>query len=309
MAVRATRLGALDFLEKPLSTDKLLLTVENATRLKRLEAENRELRKRVGRHEIVWASDAMRRVMAQVERVAAGESRVCILGETGTGKELIARALHRESPRDEWPLRHAQLRRGSAGADRIRAIRARERRLHGRCRAARRKVRAGRSRNTCFWTKSATCPPSCKPSCCACWKKARSSAWAARAPCAWMCASWWRRIAIWKNRCVSGAFRQDLYHRIFVFPILLPPLARASRRPAVLVDHFARHVSEQNGWKPKPFTPAATKALEGYSWPGNVRELRNFVERLLLLADGEVDEETVHLILPAGGAESLRVPA
>jgi two-component system nitrogen regulation response regulator NtrX len=91
MAVRATRLGAVDFLEKPLSTDKLLLTLENATRLVRLEAENRDLRKRVGRHDMVWSSEAMRRVMAQVDRVAAGDSRVSILGETGTGKELVAR--------------------------------------------------------------------------------------------------------------------------------------------------------------------------------------------------------------------------
>src|SRR5262249_17034005 len=98
MAVRATRLGAMDFLEKPLSTDKLLLTVENAVRLARLEAENRELRQRVGKHEIVWKSEAMRRVLAQVDRVAAGESRVCIFGETGTGKELVARAIHEPSP-------------------------------------------------------------------------------------------------------------------------------------------------------------------------------------------------------------------
>src|SRR5437879_13913191 len=81
MAVRATKLGALDFLEKPLSTEKLLVTVENALRLSRLENENRDLRARVGRHEIVWKSDAMRRVMAQVERVAPGESRIRILGQ------------------------------------------------------------------------------------------------------------------------------------------------------------------------------------------------------------------------------------
>jgi DNA-binding NtrC family response regulator len=105
-----------------------------------------------------------------------------------------------------------------------------------------------------------------------------------------------------------GAFRQDLYHRIFVLPILLPPLRERPGDLAVLVDHFARHVSEQNGWKLKPFTPAATKALEGYSWPGNVRELRNFVERILLLAEGEVDEETVHLILPAGGSRAAPGP-
>ena len=86
MAVRATRLGAVDFLEKPLSTDKLLLTVDNVLKLKRLEDENRELRQRVGKHEIVHSGGAMRRVMAQVDRVAASEARVCILGETGTGQ-------------------------------------------------------------------------------------------------------------------------------------------------------------------------------------------------------------------------------
>src|SRR6516164_2033401 len=94
MAVRATRLGAVDFLEKPPTTEKLLLTVENVLRLGRLEEENRQLLGRLGKHEIVWSGDAMRRVMAQIARVAASETRVCILGETGTGKELAARTLH-----------------------------------------------------------------------------------------------------------------------------------------------------------------------------------------------------------------------
>ncbi len=104
MAVRATRLGAADFLEKPISSDKLLLTVENTLRLARLEEENRQLRRRVGRHELVWKSDVMQKVMAQVDRVAPSESRVCILGETGTGKELVARAIHERSPRRERPF-------------------------------------------------------------------------------------------------------------------------------------------------------------------------------------------------------------
>src|SRR2546429_4738644 len=91
MAVKATRLGALDFLEKPLSTDKLLVTVENALRLTRLEDENRELRQRLGKHELVGSSPAMKKLLAQIARVAASETRVCILGETGTGKELVAR--------------------------------------------------------------------------------------------------------------------------------------------------------------------------------------------------------------------------
>jgi two-component system nitrogen regulation response regulator NtrX len=104
MAVRATRLGALDFVEKPVSTEKLLLTVEHVLKLRRLESENRQLRQRLGKHEIVWTSEVMRKVMAQVERVAASESRVCILGETGTGKELVARTLHERSPRSSGPF-------------------------------------------------------------------------------------------------------------------------------------------------------------------------------------------------------------
>src|SRR5271157_3254106 len=104
MAVRATRLGAVDFLEKPLSTEKLLLTVENVLRLKRLEEENRQLLTRLGKHEIIWSGEAMRRVMAQVERIASSETRVCILGETGTGKELVARTLHQRSPRHPGPF-------------------------------------------------------------------------------------------------------------------------------------------------------------------------------------------------------------
>src|SRR6202050_1885193 len=104
MAVQATRMGALDFLEKPLSTEKLLLTVENALKLKRLEVENTELRRRIGKHEIVFSGKTMQRVMAQIERVAASEIRVCIYGETGTGKELVARTLHEKSNRAAGPF-------------------------------------------------------------------------------------------------------------------------------------------------------------------------------------------------------------
>jgi two-component system nitrogen regulation response regulator NtrX len=104
MAVRATRLGALDFLEKPLSTEKLLVTVENALKLTRLETENRDLRARVGKHTLVFEGETMRRVMAQIERVAASETRICIYGETGTGKELVARTLHEKSHRAAGPF-------------------------------------------------------------------------------------------------------------------------------------------------------------------------------------------------------------
>ncbi len=104
MAVRATRLGAVDFLEKPLSTEKLLVTVENTVKLSRLEDENRRLRQRAGKQELIWKSAVMQSVMAKVDRVAASETRVAILGETGAGKELIARTLHEKSPRRNGPF-------------------------------------------------------------------------------------------------------------------------------------------------------------------------------------------------------------
>jgi two-component system, NtrC family, nitrogen regulation response regulator NtrX len=96
----------------------------------------------------------------------------------------------------------------------------------------------------------------------------------------------------------KGEFRQDLYHRVFVFPILLPPLRERREDIRLLVDFFAQAVAEQNDWKPREIAPEAYAELERYSWPGNVRELRNVVERLLLLTDDRVDAATARLALP-----------
>jgi two-component system, NtrC family, nitrogen regulation response regulator NtrX len=104
----------------------------------------------------------------------------------------------------------------------------------------------------------------------------------------------------------SGAFRQDLYHRIYVYPLALPPLRERAEDIPALVTHFAAQVSSQNGWKPQAFEAEAIRELQRYAWPGNVRELRNVVERLMLLADGAVDAATVRLALP-GAAESGHV--
>jgi DNA-binding NtrC family response regulator len=99
----------------------------------------------------------------------------------------------------------------------------------------------------------------------------------------------------------SGQFRQDLYHRIYVFPLRLPPLRERLQDIPVLVEHFSRQIAEQNGWKAKAFAPEAIEELQRYRWPGNVRELRNVVERLLLLCDSSVDAAAVGLVLPSAG--------
>lgn len=298
MAVRATKLGAADFLEKPLSTEKLLLTVENATRMARLEAENHELRKRVGKHEIVWAGEAMRRVMAQVERVAAGESRVCILGETGTGKELIARAVHDRSPRKNGPF--VTLNCAAVPQELI------ESELFGHEKGAftgAASRHAGKfeqaDRGTLFLDEIGDMPAVMQAKLLRVLEESEIERVGGSKPLAVNV-----RVVVATHRNLEeqvrlGAFRQDLYHRVYVFPIVLPPLRERPGDLAVLVEHFARHVSEQNGWKPKRFTAEATRALEDYAWPGNIRELRNSVERLMLLADGEVDAGTVKLVLPS----------
>jgi DNA-binding NtrC family response regulator len=297
MAVRATKLGAIDFLEKPLSTDKLLLTVENALKLRRLEEENRELRARVGRHEIVWKSDAMRRVMAQVERVAAGESRVCILGETGSGKELIARAIHEGSSRREKPF--ITLNCAAVPGELI------ESELFGHEKgsftgaASRHNGKFEQAhRGTLFLDEIGDMPAVMQAKLLRVLEEGEVERVGGAGPVRVDV-----RVVVATHRdleklVAEGKFRQDLYHRIYVFPIVLPPLRERRGDVAVLIGHFAQRISEFNGWKPKPISAGAIAALEKHAWPGNVRELRNTVERLLLLADDEVDEETVREALP-----------
>jgi two-component system nitrogen regulation response regulator NtrX len=297
MAVRATKLGALDFLEKPLSTEKLLLTVENVLKLKRLEQENRELRARVGRHEIIWSSDAMRRVLSQVERVAAGDSRVCILGETGTGKELIARAVHEASPRRTGPF--ITLNCAAVPGELI------ESELFGHEKgaftgAASRHLGKFEQahRGTLFLDEIGDMPQIMQAKLLRVLEEGEIERVGGAG-----CVRVDVRVVVATHRNLdelvrTGGFRQDLYHRIYVFPIFLPPLRDRKGDISTLVEHFSRRISEANGWKWKALTPAAVEALERYPWPGNVRELRNAVERLLLLAEDEVDESLVREALP-----------
>jgi DNA-binding NtrC family response regulator len=102
-----------------------------------------------------------------------------------------------------------------------------------------------------------------------------------------------------EEQVAAGAFRRDLYHRVVVFPLNLPPLRERREDLPALVGHFAGQVCAQNGWKPVAFAPAAVDALAKYAWPGNLRELRNVVERLLLLAEETVEEADVALALPS----------
>src|SRR5437588_10643138 len=299
MAVRATKLGALDFFEKPVSTEKLLITVENALKLQRLESENLQLRQRLGKYEIVWTGEAMKKMMAQLDRVAPTETRVCILGETGTGKELVARTVHEKSPRASGPfiaLNCAAIpaeliesalfgnEKGSFTGAANRHIGKFEQAEHG----------------TLFLDEIGDMPLPMQAKLLRVLEEGEVERIGAN-----KAVHVDVRVVVATHRKLQalvhdGKFRQDLFHRIYVFPLILPPLRERRDDIPALIEHFVDQVCKQNSWKPAKVTSDAVTALQNYSWPGNVRELRNMIERLLLLAprdSNEIGLQTVESVL------------
>lgn len=301
MAVRATKLGAMDFLEKPLSTEKLLLTIDNVLRMRRLENENAQLRRQLGKHEIVFSGETMRKLMAQVERVAASESRVCILGETGTGKELVARAIHEKSPRRDGPF--VTLNCAAIPAELI------ESELFGHEKGAFTGAAARHAGKfeqadggTLLLDEIGDMPLAMQAKLLRVLEQGEVEVIGGKTLPVNV------RVLVATHRDLAalvkeGKFRQDLYHRVFVFPLSLPPLRERKEDIPALVKHCAHLVAAQNGWKEPRFSDAALSALAEYPWPGNVRELRNAVERVLLLAGNEaVETESVRQALPMPGS-------
>jgi DNA-binding NtrC family response regulator len=297
MAVKATRLGAADFVEKPVSFQKLLISVENVLRMSRLEEENRRLRQRVGKQELVWQSSAMEKVIARLNRVADSETRVCIYGETGTERELLARTIHDRSPR--WGKPFLSLNCGSVPAEVV------DSELFGHeigVFPGASSQHAGKfeqaSGGTLFLDEIAGLPSH---------TQARLL-----------------RVLEERNsvdvRVVFGThsnleelvrrriFREDLYHHVFAFPLIVPPLRERSEDIPLLTDYFASMITRQNDWRPRVISAAAYAELQRYHWPGNIRELRNIVERLLLLANAEIDAGSVCRVL-GSDASGVAPPA
>ncbi|MGC1615092.1 MAG: sigma-54 dependent transcriptional regulator [Candidatus Acidiferrum sp.] len=309
MAVKATKLGALDFLEKPLSTEKLLVTVENALRLSRLEDENRELRHRLGKHELVGSGPAMKKLLGQIDRVAASETRVCILGETGTGKELVARAIHEKSQRHENAF--ITLNCAAVPAELI------ESELFGHEKGAFTGAAAKHvgkfeqaEGSTLFLDEIGDMPISMQAKLLRVLEEGEVERVGGDKPIRVNV-----RVLVATHRNLEdlvkqNAFRRDLFHRIYVFPLTLPPLRDRPEDFAELAAHFARQVAAQNGWREKLFASDAIAELRRYAWPGNVRELRNVVERLVLLSGEEAVTATdVRLVLPVEDAGFVASPA
>jgi two-component system nitrogen regulation response regulator NtrX len=296
--VEATRLGAHDFLEKPLDTDRVLLTIRNALKHVVLEHEVRSLKARVEeRYEIVGSSPAIRQLIERIEKVAPTGSRILVTGENGTGKELVARAIHRLSPRAEKPF--VEVNCAAIPSELI------ESELFGHVKGSFTGAFADRTGKfeqadggTLFLDEVGDMSAASQAKVLRALQEgivtpigsAKSVTVDVR-----VLAATNKHL---EDEIAAGRFREDLLYRLNVVPIEVPPLRARRDDIPQLVEYFTAQLSTTQGVPVRPFADGALERLKQHGWPGNVRELRNTIERLLILASGdEVTEGDVARML------------
>src|SRR5438552_2733939 len=287
-AVEATQLGAYDFLEKPLDTDRILLTLRNALQHVVLVNENVRLKQEVrAQYEIVGSSKAIRQVIGLIEKVAPTPARVLISGENGTGKELVARAIHALSPHASGPF--IEVNCAAIPTELI------ESELFGHMKGSFTGAFADRAGKfeladggTLFLDEVGDMSLSAQAKV----LRALEEGMISRVGSGKTLAVDVRVVAATNKdvraEIAAGRFREDLLYRLNVVPIDVPPLRARRGDIPQLVEHFAGQLAQRGGLPAKAFDPEAVKRLAAHDWPGNIRELRNAVERLLILAPGSV---------------------
>jgi two-component system, NtrC family, nitrogen regulation response regulator NtrX len=287
-AVRATKLGAFDFIEKPLSLEKTVLAVRNALRQRRLEVENRALRARVDRRlVIVGGSEALGRLREQLAMAAPTNGRVLISGENGTGKELVARQIHTLSHRRSGPF--VEVNCAAIPEELI------ESELFGHIKGAFTGAVADRrgkfemaTGGTLFLDEVGDMSLKTQA------KVLRALQEQVVEPVGGVSSVRVDvRVIAATNKDLAeeirhARFREDLYFRLNVIPIFVPPLRERGDDVLRLAEHFVAEFSREYGRRPKTFSPEAVAILRAYRWPGNVRELRNVIERLMIMVPGDV---------------------
>ena len=264
-ALAAMREGAYDYLHKPFRPDEVTMTVRKAEERERLRREVEALRSSLGagavRDLVVCESRAMRDLLELASRVARHNTTVLITGESGTGKEVLARAIHRMSPRSERSFTAINCAAIPGAAARVRAVRSHAGRVHRRHRRPGRACSSWPTTARCCSTRSATCRSTSRPSCSACWRRARSAGSAGASPSGWTSASSPPRPSRSSRRSSSGEFRADLFYRLNVVRLHLPPLRERPEDVPALLTHFARQAAQRLG-HPVSVTPAALAALD-----------------------------------------------
>jgi two-component system, NtrC family, nitrogen regulation response regulator NtrX len=286
-AVRATKLGAFDFVEKPLSVEKIMLTLEHALEQGRLKSENLRLREILRRETaMIGTSVPMRALRQQIEFAAPTEGRVLIYGENGTGKELVARLLHLRSERRGRPF--VEVNCAAIPEDLI------ESELFGSVRGAftgATESRKGKfelaDRGTLFLDEVGDMSVKTQAKVLRVLEEQRFSQVGSNE----LIEVDVRVIAATnqnlEEKIEAGAFREDLFFRLNVIPFEVPPLRQRGEDIPVLAGHFMRLFCDRYGRKKKVFSEQAMECLQRYPWPGNVRELKNTVERLAIMIPHE----------------------
>jgi DNA-binding NtrC family response regulator len=302
-AIKATRLGAFDFIEKPIDRDKLLISVRNATEQVKLLTENIEIKKSLGFDgEILGQSKAIKSILELIEKVAPLDTRVLITGENGTGKELVARAIHRKSLRKDKPF--VEVNCAAIPNELI------ESELFGHEKGSFTGAvsqRIGKfelaNKGTIFLDEVGDMSP-----------QAQAKVLRAIEDGKIERVGGGKKIDV-DVRIISATnkelleeisrehFREDLYHRLNVIPINVPPLRERKEDILILAEAFSQQITKRYKKLPVKFLDDAIKLLQEMSWSGNVRELRNIIERIIIIIDKrEITKSDIELLLKPGQA-------
>jgi two-component system nitrogen regulation response regulator NtrX len=286
-AMQATRLGAFDFIEKPFTSERVLVTVSKGLEFRQLRRENRDLKLAMeAKYELVGESPALRKVLEAVQRAAPTNATVLLLGESGVGKELVARTVHRNSSRAGQ--RFVQVNCAAIPEELI------ESELFGHEKGSftgATEKQLGKfeqaDRGTIFLDEIGDMSPKTQAKV----LRVLQEQEVERIGSARTIKVDVRVIAATnknlEDAIARGEFRDDLFFRLNVIPIVVPPLRERREDIPLLIQHFARLTSEEHNLRPKRFEARALDALQHYRWRGNIRELRNTVERLMIMTPGE----------------------
>ncbi|EGY25413.1 response regulator [Desulfovibrio sp. A2] len=289
-AVEVMKYGAFDYITKPFSNDELLLSVHNAAELSRMHRQYRVLREnleeRYGMHQIIGKSRAIRETLSMVDRAAPSRSTVLISGESGTGKELVARAIHFSSPRNKGPFVSVNCMALNPGVLESELFGHEKGSFTGAV-AMRRGRFEQAGGGTLFLDEIGELTPELQVKLLRVLQERRFERVGGTEEVEVDI-----RIVAATNKNLQeevekGNFREDLFYRLNVVHIALPPLRERREDIPLLVAHFVDKLARENGVTPKTFTPEALDYMTGYEWPGNIRQLQNVVERCLVLVSGD----------------------
>lgn len=294
-AIHTMRLGAFDYISKPPDLNRLLNTVRNALDKKQLVVENKILKKKVSKnYEMIGESESINHIKVMIDKVAPTEARVLITGPNGTGKELVAHQLHEKSERANFPL--IEVNCAAIPSELI------ESELFGHVKGAFTsavKDRAGKfeaaDKGTIFLDEIGDMSLSAQAKV----LRALQESMITRVGADKDIKVDVRVVAATnkdlKTEIAEGRFREDLYHRLAVILIKVPPLNERRDDIPALISHFAEKIASEQGNAVKGFSAQAIKLLQEYDWTGNIRELRNVVERLIILGGSEISETDVKM--------------